>query len=155
MPKQADLRFVLAVLEERANDSDRAIADYGAWIALHAEDRRLPEALNSRCWIRALANRELPLALADCSRSLSLSKHDPAVLDSRGLVYLRMGENAKAIADYDKALELAPKQALSRYCRGIAKLRMGNKAAGDADIAAAKALDPGVEKSARDDGIAP
>jgi tetratricopeptide (TPR) repeat protein len=47
--------------------------------------------LNARCWARAGEGKHLDRALADCDRALALSPGAPGVLDSRGLVRLRMG----------------------------------------------------------------
>jgi len=64
------------------------------------------------------------------------------VLDSRGFVYLKLGQFDNAIADYNAVLKLKPKLAISLYNRGLAKQKKGDSAGGDADIAAAKAIDP-------------
>jgi tetratricopeptide (TPR) repeat protein len=66
------------------------------------------------------------------------------VLDSRGLVNLKLSLYTAAIDDYDAALKLNPKQASSLYGRGIAKLMSGSSAAGNSYIAAAKAINPGI-----------
>ena len=44
-------------------------------------------AYNNRCWLRATANRDLPLALADCDASVGLAPNDAGSLDSRGFLY--------------------------------------------------------------------
>jgi len=65
-------------------------------------------------------------------------------LDSRGLIYLKLGDYDQAIASYDETLKLDPKYADSLYGRGIAKLRKGDTSDGNADIAPAKAIKPDV-----------
>lgn len=77
------------------------------------------------------------------------------VLDSRGLVHLRLGQNDAAIDDYDEALRRRPKTDWSLYGRGLAKQRMGQRAEGDADIAAALALNPGMSAEFKRYGIIP
>ena len=63
-------------------------------------------------------------------------------LESRGLVYLRMGQLDKAIADYDDALKRQPRAPGPMYGRGLAKVKQGKTAEGRADMQAAMALDP-------------
>ena len=64
-----------------------------------------------------------------------------ATFDSRGFIYLKMGEWDSAIADYSSALQLDPKLASSLYGRGLAKLKKRETIEGNADVAAAKELD--------------
>ena len=124
---------------------DRAIADYAEAIRIAP---RFAWAFNDRCYARALAGRELQQALADCDEALRLSPNDSsfasAVLDSRGLTHLRLGEFDQAIADYNAVLMVNPKKGMSLYGRGLAKQKKGDKAGGDADIAAAKAIRVGI-----------
>ena len=116
-------------------------------------------ALNGRCWLRALQEQELAKALADCNRAFSLSaKASPssaAVLDSRGLVRLRMGDYDKAIADYDESLKIAPKRAWPLYGRGVAKMRKKKTEEGEADIAAAAKVWPKIADEFNRRGITP
>ena len=153
-PREADVRLRLAGLYQRVDQFDLAIAQYDLWIAAHADDGQLVQALNGRCWTRALAGRALDQALNDCNRAVRGSPKTPAVLDSRGLVYLRQGQLEKAIADYDAALALQPNSAWSLYGRGLARLRLGQKADGQADMAAATALRPKLPEEAKGYGIA-
>jgi tetratricopeptide (TPR) repeat protein len=95
---------------------------------------------NGRCWTRAIVG-ELLAALADCNEALRLKPDVAATLDSRGLIYLKMGQWDSAIDDYNSALRANPKSASSRYGRGLAKLKKGNTSGRNADIAAAKAID--------------
>ena len=149
MPKESDLRLGLGNLYERAELNDQAIAQFDQWIAAHSEDGRLAQALNGRCWIRAITNRELDKALNDCNRAVRASPKNANLLDSRGLVHLRMGDNDKAIADYDAALALNPKIAWSLYGRGLAKQRKGMNAEGQADMTAGAALQANLPAEAK------
>lgn len=153
--KQADVRLGLAELYERAGRLEAAAAQFSLWIAAHRDDSRLSQALNGRCWAAALSGRNLGGGLADCTAALKLAPRSAEILDSRGLVRLRLGDYDKAIADYDGALALAPKTAWSLYGRGLAKLRRGLKTQGEADIAAAAALQPGMAGEAKTYGIGP
>ena len=132
---------------------ERSLELWDQWIAAHAHDDRLPDALNGRCWARALWGRDLDKALADCNRAVSTSRIS-SFLDSRGLVHLRLGQYDQAIADYTVALKDNPRQAWSLYGRGLAELRKGDKAQGDADIKAAAAIAPNLPERAKKLGIA-
>ena len=61
------------------------------------------DALHGRCRLRALQGEELAKGLTDCNAAYRLSdKSNPAtaaILESRGLVRLRLGDYDKAIAD--------------------------------------------------------
>ena len=131
------------------------IAQYDLWIAAHAQDGKLANILNSRCWARGLLGRDLDQALKDCNRSLSLRRDSANTYDSRGLVQFRRGEYRKSIADYDTALKLDPKQDWSLYVRGIDHLRLGQTDAGKADIDAAIAISPQIAEEAKKYGVVP
>jgi len=119
-------------------DFDRAISDYGRAILL---DPKNAEYLNSRCWARAIAGRDLSQALDDCNESLRLRPNNSSILNSRGLAHFKLGAFDRAIADYEAAVNKDPMDAGSRYARGIARLKTGDTAGGEADIAAAKAIE--------------
>lgn len=133
-------------------DYDRAIQDYNQAIRLKPDDA---EALNNRCWARAVTNRAIELALSDCNESLRLAPDKASTLDSRGFVFFRMGQFDKALADYEEALKGNPQSASSLYGRGLAKHRKGDTAGGDADIAAADELDPKVGDQYASFGVTP
>jgi tetratricopeptide (TPR) repeat protein len=159
LPKENDLRLFLAQAYEHVGLSTPSVAQYDLWILSHPEDARMPEALNGRCWVRALAGENLPQALADCNRALKLAaKASPQaarVLDSRGLVRLRMGDYDKSITDYDESLKQRPKNAWGLYGRGIAKLHKRKVAEGEADMAAATAVWAPIGDEFKRHGIAP
>ncbi len=154
-PKEADIRLQLGNLYERGHRLDDSIAQYGLWIDAHPDDALVTQALNGRCWSRALSGRDLELALKDCNRALGHMRDTPMILDSRGLVYLRMGRFDKALTDYDAALAQQPNLAWSLYGRGLAKINLGRKAEGLADLAAASKLRPKLADLAKGYGIAP
>jgi tetratricopeptide (TPR) repeat protein len=158
-PKQADERYAMARAYQLADLSPPAVAQYDLWIASHADDARLPEALNSRCWVRALGGVELALALKDCNAALKRAdKSTPfyaKAAGSRGLVLLRMGEYDKSIADYDESLKINPRNAWSLYGRGIDELRKRKTLEGQADMAQATAVWADVAEEFSRRGIAP
>ena len=97
-------------------------------------------AFYQRCWTRALQNSDLAAAMADCNKALSLEPKSSGALESRGLVYFRLGDFPKAIADLDAVLKISPQSAPAIYYRGIVKIHAGDAADGRADIASALAI---------------
>jgi len=110
--------------------------------------------LNDRCWYRAMWGKELEAALSDCDQSIK-EKSSAASLDSRGLVYLRLGRFGDAVADYTEALKARPSQSTSLYGRGLAKLRNGATEAGLVDLKAARAVDEKIDAQFADFGLQP
>lgn len=119
----------------KKNEYDRAARDYDAAIGL---DPNLKAVWSGRCWTRAILG-SLQAAMEDCNRALQ-GTADAATYDSRGLIYLKMGQLGAATDDYSSALRSEPKLASALYGRGLAKLKNGDRAGGDADISAAKAI---------------
>jgi tetratricopeptide (TPR) repeat protein/predicted aspartyl protease len=154
-PKQDAGRLRIADAYVDAGRLDQAIAQYDLWIGARDQDVRLAVALNGRCWARALLGTELEKALADCNAAFRLRRDSPDILDSRGLVRLRLGEFEQSIADYDAALKQKPDIAWSLYGRGLAKLKKGMSAEGRSDIAAATAAQPTIAEEAAQYGLAP
>jgi len=156
LPKQAEMHLQIGSLYDSVGQPAAAVSEYSKWIDSHPRDNLLMAgALNSRCWSRALAAKELEQALSDCNAALRMKPNTADFLDSRGLVHLRQNNYDKAIADYDAALHLEPKIAWSLYGRGLAKLHKGLTAEGEADIAAASALQPKLAERAAGYGITP
>jgi membrane associated rhomboid family serine protease/Flp pilus assembly protein TadD len=133
-------------------DNDSAIADYSEAIGL---DSKNAGYLNNRCWARAIAGRELPLAVTDCTEALRIAPNDANIMDSRGFAYLRLSRLDDAVADYNEALGRNPKLASSLYGRGLAKLEKGDTAGGEADIAAAKAIQANIAEEFARYGVTP
>jgi tetratricopeptide (TPR) repeat protein/predicted aspartyl protease len=157
--KQADLRYEMAQAYGRADRLSSTIAQFDLWIASHVDDERIPFAQNGRCWARALLGDDLPLAMKDCNAALKRANKGSSffaqVADSRGLVFLRLGDYPASIADYDASIAIAPKTAWSWYGRGIDKLRQHQTSAGDADIAQAKSLVATIAERFTHYGISP
>jgi tetratricopeptide (TPR) repeat protein len=133
-------------------DYDHAIQDYDYAIRLKPD---YAKALNARCWARAIAGRDLQIALADCDRSLVLRPNVAETLDSRAFVYFRLGQFDRAIADDTAALAIEPRFAGARYVRGLAKRHAGDVIGGDADVAAARAIDPTIAETYAKYGVGP
>ena len=142
---RADTQFELGRI-------DQAIATLDAGVV---RDKDTADAYNVRCWLLGRANRDLPKAMADCEKALSLKPDTPSYLDSRALVWFRMGRFDRAIADYDAALERAPELAASLFMRGLTKRRIGRTEEGEDDIATAIAISPDVAETFARYGLTP
>jgi predicted Zn-dependent protease len=152
-PQDVGLGLRIAGAYARNSRFEAAIARYDTWIAAHPRDERAAQALNGRCWARALWNRDLDKALVDCNAALKQGLSNSNFLDSRGLVHLRLGQFDAAIADYDAALKLQPKGAWSLYGRGLARRKTGATAEGDADVQAALAIQPNLTNAMKRYGL--
>ena len=150
-----DARFALARVYIYAGFEPEAVAELDQWIPAHPKDDELAMALGERCRLRALRNESLDLALADCDRAVKLLPGNPGILESRGLVRLRLGDNDRAIGDFSNALKVSSHQTWSLYGRGLAELKKGMKAQADADIAAAKASSATIADNAAKRGLQP
>lgn len=119
-----------------------AIAQFSVAIKLAPDDPRL---WNARCWTRGAFARELPQGLSDCNMALRLSPGQPDVLDSRGLIYLRMGKLDDAARDFSAALRKQPNLATALYSRGVARLKRGDITGAQSDVLHAREADPNVD----------
>jgi tetratricopeptide (TPR) repeat protein len=151
----ADVRLQLGDMYGNLGDYPAAIDQIDQWLSTHSFPNDRIVGLNARCWWRAAGNRDLREALKDCNHALDLDYDDAAIRDSRGLVYLRLGNLDDARQDYDIALRASPKMSTSLYGRGLAELRLGRTAEGQADLAAAKKLNSGIAKRFSDMGLTP
>jgi len=120
---------------------DKAISDYSSAIALNPQ---LGLAYNNRGLTRAIAGQDLVQALADCDTALKLMPINLDVRDTRGFIYLKLGDPALALNEYNAALDIDPNRALSLYGRGLAKIKNGDVAGGEADQRAAETINPEV-----------
>ena len=136
-------------IDEPAN----ALPLLDAWIRAHEDDSSLGSALNERCWARALADQALDGALHDCREAIKRDGDRAAYLDSLGMVYLRMGNDAESIKAYQRALAQSPHAAWSHYGLGLAELHSGQAAAGNAELATARSLDQGIDARAAKIGL--
>ncbi len=150
---QANEHTIIATLHERNQMPERAIPQWTQWIATHPHDIRLEQAYNGRCWDRMLLDRELDMAMKDCEEALDFDSKNFHNLDTRGWLWLRMGQTANARADFDKAIALHKEAGTSLYGRGILRLRAGDAAGAHADFVAARAAEHGIDAMMKDFGL--
>lgn len=122
---------------------DLAISDYSGAIGF---DPKMGLAYANRCLVRAITGTDLVEALSDCDVALKVMPTNMDVRETRGFIYMKLGDPAIAIVEYTAALEHDPNRTLALYGRGLARIRMGDKKEGVADQAAARALNPSVER---------
>ncbi|RHW17958.1 DUF3857 domain-containing protein [Sphingomonas gilva] len=134
----------------RAERTDAAIAAADAAVAAGPASAA---PLNTRCWQKATLGVSLDTALKDCTKAIELAEYPAGPLDSRALVYFRMGRMDDARADLDAALAIDPSIDASLYLRGILRRQTGDIAGGDADLAAARLINPRMEEDYRRWGI--
>ncbi|OYX51827.1 MAG: hypothetical protein B7Y90_00440 [Alphaproteobacteria bacterium 32-64-14] len=111
---------------------------------------------NSMCWMLALEGKELERALTYCNVSVGLTGNTNGfAIDSRGMVYLKMGKYDLALADYERAMSISPRSSHFMYGRGIVLLRLGRTDEGRGLIDRAVAAEPEIAKRYADYGVAP
>jgi len=125
------------------HEYDKAIADYSSAIE---HDPTMAVAYNNRCLTRAIAGKDLVPALADCDQALKLAPLNLDARDTRGFIYLKLGDPRLAVNEYNAALDVDPNRPLALYGRGIARTLNGDLRDGAADKAAALTLDPEIDK---------
>ncbi len=131
-----------SMVSEFGTASD-ALALYDALIA---EKPGSPSLLNARCWTKGIRSVMLDTALKDCTRSIELSSDTSAALDSRALVWYRMGRYDDALADLDAVLASAPGQAPSHFLRGVVLRQLHREPDAVRDLALARRMMPGVDR---------
>ena len=135
-PSDAGLLSARGIAYARSGNGKLAEKDFAA--AAKSAD---PVALNNLCWAKGTAGIALESALADCNAALTKEPEVAGFIDSRALVYLRLGRIDEAIADYDRALAKAPTMTSSLFGRALAWARKGDKTRSAADAAAAQRND--------------
>lgn len=152
-PKNPAIGMRVAEAYQLNGDFEAAIEQLDAWISAYPKDGNLALALNARCWSRAMLGKEPERARADCDQALKKGSRNSAVLDSRGFVWLQLGELDKAISDYKAALKLQPKSASSLYGLGLAETKKGLGESGASNMKAALEIDPEVARPYRRLGL--
>ena len=145
LASQAQMRLPMARLYLDLEQPAQALAQLNLWLPAHPNEFKRDVALNSRCWPRLLLGIELDDALDDCDDAVDSDSKNPAYLDSRGWVYLRLGKYKKALSDFDRSIEYRPESAWSLYGRGLTKTRLGDAAQGEADLTAARKVQPDID----------
>jgi len=112
-------------------------------------------ALNMSCWARAVANRDLDLALEHCNAAVAGQPGNNSPLDSRAHVYLRRGDFQAARRDFDAAIAANAQIPESHYGRGVARARLGDARGSRRDIETATQLNAASVERMRGYGFTP
>ena len=125
-----------SALYAEMGDYDKALADANDVI-----DMRGGKAIGlvSRCWVRAIAGKELQAGLTDCDQALAELPGAAGTLEARAVILLRLGRWADAAAGFDATLKANDKRISALYLRGFAEKQNGDAKTGEADMAAALA----------------
>lgn len=114
-----------------------------------------PPLLNTRCWIKATREVQIESALKDCTGAIELTNSTAQILDSRAVVWLRLGRFEEALRDIDAALLQVPDLGQSRFVRAIVLKRLGRDAEAERELVLARRLAPTVEKDYAKFGLKP
>lgn len=137
------LRQMKASVIGEFGDPGEAVALYDTLIA---EKPGSPTLLNGRCWAKGTRNVMLDTALKDCTKAIELSDDTLAALDSRALVWYRMGRYSEALADLDTVLAANPDMAASRYVRAAVLKAMQRDAEAAGELALARRINPTIDR---------
>ena len=99
-------------------------------------------------------NIDLKGAMEDCNWGIQLSQFASHIVDSRGMVYYRLGQPVQAQKDFDDALKQNPYTVGSHYMRGVIRLERGDRGGVD-DLAVARRMNPDVDRDYARYGIRP
>ncbi len=124
-------------------DPSAAIAMLDTMIA---EKPGSPGLLNARCWVKGTRSVMLDTALKDCTSAIELSDNTLAALDSRAMVWFRMGRFTEAMADLDAVLAAEPTMAGSHYLRAAVLKALHRDPEATGELAIARRLQPAGER---------
>lgn len=112
-----------------------------------------PLLLNARCWAKGTRGVMLETGLKDCTKSIELSDFAANALDSRAMIYLKMGRLDDALADLKAALDLSPLLSSSLFMRGVIRRTKGDAVGSASDLRAARGISPRIDKKFRAYGL--
>lgn len=138
-----DYRRAKAAMIGQYGDPQTALRELDALIT---EKPGAPALLNDRCWTKASRNVHIESALKDCTSAIELSDSTAAILDSRALVWMRLGRDEDALRDLNAALLQVPGMGSSRFLRAIVNKRLGHSEQASVDLAIARRMSPSVER---------
>lgn len=114
--------------------------------SLIADKPGSPTLLNGKCWTKGTRGIMLDTALKDCTQSIELSSDTTAALDSRAMVWYRLGKYDQALADLDAVIATSPVQPASRFMRSIVLKQLHRDAEAASELAVARRMAPNVER---------
>ncbi len=147
-----DFMALKAELLGKLGRIDEAVKIYDTAIASSPGS---PALLNGRCWLKGTRNVMLDTALKDCTKAIELMESPAAALDSRAMVYFRLGRLDDALADLEAAYTISQQIPAVMFMRGVIRTRSGDMAGAQADLAAARMISPRIDEHYAEFGIKP
>ncbi|MQI18255.1 tetratricopeptide repeat protein, partial [Escherichia coli] len=96
------------------------------------------------CWTKGTRSVMLDTAVKDCTRAIELSEDTSGPLDSRAMVWFRLGRFEDALADLDAVLAAEPGQAASRFLRAVVLQQLRRDAEAASELKIARRITPSV-----------
>ena len=173
LAEKGELGRGIALIDERIAQGGTSKSDYqlekaqllGEWgdavtaiellDGLIADKPGTPSLLSARCRAKGIRNVMLDTALKDCTSAIELSENTIPILDSRALIWFRMGRFEEALRDLDSVLASAPGIAQSRYLRGVVLTRMGRNDDAVKELVVARRIDASIDRTNARYGIKP
>jgi len=125
-----------AMAKGELKDYYGAISDYDKVIELNSDYpmqyNKIGMVYNNKAYTY-VKQKEYKKALPFVEKALELDKSDWHFWDTRGEIYLNLGQYDNAISDLDKAIKIE-KHYNSYYLRGLAQIKKGNKEKGCKDL---------------------
>jgi len=140
IPNDDDLQFNLASTYELANRFDDAITIYEGLIKKNP--RNVLAANNLASLLTDHKGDKASLERAKTLATPFENSNQPALIDTLGWVYFKLGDLDRAIVLLKKATAAAPTGAVLHYHLGMAYYKKGDKAAAKDELTRAFAADP-------------
>jgi Flp pilus assembly protein TadD len=134
--KNTDVLMWRAMAKGELKDYYGAINDYDKVIELNSnypmQYNKIGMAYNNKAYTY-VKKKEYNEALPFVERALELDKTDWHFWDTRGEIYLNLGQYEKALSDFNKAIKIEG-NSNSFYLRGMTYMKLGNKEKGCEDL---------------------
>ena len=141
-PESAVVNYSMAMLLHMTGRKVEAIPWYEKTIEL---DPRQSIAINNLAWILCAEKGEYQKALEYAQKGLSINPSYVDLIDTRGAIYMHLGEYEKAIDDFERCssmyFETNPNRTVSVFNLGKCLLEMGRNAKAMIELMNARDLD--------------
>ena len=118
-PDSAIAHYAMALLLHRKGMKQEAIPWYEKTLQL---DRKQVIAMNNLAWILCTEKKEYPKSMQLANEGLEIAPAYVDLIDTRGLIYMNLGNYEKAVEDFDQCskmyFEADPRQTISTFLLG-------------------------------------
>lgn len=138
-PKHEGALFDRSITLMHLGRYQEGLADVDKLVSIDASHSMV---YNNRAWFRLndFNNKDsLHLAMKDTEKALALDKRNLAAYDTRGTIYLMLGDYTNARADFEKCAKVKETSGAANFHLAILELMQGNKAEADRRFAEYKA----------------